>query len=126
MAINKTIVHGRLCAAPELRRTNSGTAVASFTLAWSEKFKDTERKLFLPCVAWANNGEFVSKFFGKGDEAVVEGILSSRKWQDKNGNNRETIELTVDRVHFCGGKRERVADAVEFHEVDASEEVLPF
>lgn len=104
--INKTIVQGRLTRQPELRRTQSGTAVASFTVAWSEKYKETERKLFLPCVAWKNNAEFVSRFFDKGAEIVVEGTLTSRKWQDNDGNNRETVELVADRVHFCGPKRE--------------------
>lgn len=106
MSVNKTIIQGRLVRDPELRRTQSGTAVASFTVAWSEKHKETERKLFLPCVAWKNSAEFVANYFSKGSEIVVEGSLTSRQWQDKNGNNRETVELVVDRLHFCGPKRD--------------------
>ena len=90
----------------ELRRTQSGTAVASFTVAWSEKYKETERQLFMPCVAWRAIAEGASKWFSKGQELVVEGYLTSRKWQDKDGNNRETIELNVDKLHFCGPKSE--------------------
>jgi single-strand DNA-binding protein len=126
--VNKVIIQGRMCATPELRRTNSGTAVTSFTLAWSDKYKDTERKLFLPCVVWANNAEFCAKWFEKGAEVVVEGVLGSRQWQDKNGNNRETIELTVDRLHFCGGKREQQSGYSEqsgFTEVE-DDGSLPF
>lgn len=104
--INKMVIQGRMVRDVELRRTNGGTAVASFTVAWSEKYKDTERKLFLPCVAWGNNAEFASKWFPKGAEVVAEGYLTSRQWQDKNGNNRETLELTVDRLHFCGARKE--------------------
>ena len=64
--INNMVIQGRMVRDAELRRTNNGTAVASFTLAWSEKFKDTERKLFLPCVAWSTHAEFVCKHFPKG------------------------------------------------------------
>ena len=106
MSVNKTIIQGRLVRDPELRRTQSGTAVASFTVAWSEKHKETEKKLFLPCVAWKNSAEFVANYFSKGSEIVVEGSLTSRQWQDKNGSNRETVELVVDRLHFCGPKRD--------------------
>ena len=124
--VNKVIIQGRMCATPELRRTNSGTAVTSFTLAWSDKYKDNERKLFLPCIVWAQNAEFCAKWFEKGAEVVVEGVLGSRKWQDKDGNNRETIELTVDRLHFCGGKRDGNTNVSEgFTEVDDSGD-LPF
>lgn len=126
--VNKVVIHGRMVRDVELRRTASGTAVASFTVAWSEKYKETERKLFLPCVAWGNNAEFASKYFQKGAELVAEGYLTSRQWQDKNGNNRETIELTVDRLHFCGGKREQQSGYSEqpgFTEVEDSGD-LPF
>ena len=126
--VNKMIIHGRMVRDVELRRTNSGTAVASFTVAWSEKYKETERKLFLPCVAWGNNAEFASKWFEKGTELVAEGYLTSRQWQDRDGNKRETIELTVDRLHFCGGKREggNAAPASEgFTEVEDDGD-LPF
>ncbi|MBQ7976580.1 MAG: single-stranded DNA-binding protein [Clostridia bacterium] len=103
--LNKTIIQGRLVRDVELRQTGTGTPVASLTVAWSEKYKDTERKLFMPCVAWGNNAEFATKYFSKGQEICVEGYLTSRQWTDKDGNGRETIELTVDRLHFCG-KRE--------------------
>lgn len=106
MAVNKTIIQGRLVRDPELRRTQSGTAVASFTVAWSEKYKETERKLFLPCVAWKSSAEFVSNYFSRGSEIIVEGSLTSRQWQDKNGNNRETVELVADHLHFCGPKKD--------------------
>ena len=104
--VNKMVLQGRLVRDVELRRTQSGTAVAGFTVAWSEKHGETEQKLFMPCVAWKGTAEMASKWFSKGQELVVEGKLTSRKWTDKEGNNRETIELIVDRMHFCGAKRE--------------------
>jgi single-strand DNA-binding protein len=124
MAINKAIIQGRVCADPELRRTNSGTAVTSFTIAWNDKYKDNERSLFLNCVAWANNAEFCTKYLEKGKENIVDGVLGSRKWEDMNGNKRESVELTVERIHFCGGKRDS-AEPVEFTEVEDSGD-LPF
>lgn len=104
--VNKAIVQGRLVKDPDLRRTDSGTAVCSFTVAWSEKVKDRENKLFLNCVAWQGTAELLCKYFTKGKELVVEGKLGTRKWQDRDGNDRTSTELTVDRVHFCGKKED--------------------
>lgn len=103
--LNHTTIQGRFVRDPELRATQSGTPVAGFTIAWSEKYKDNEQKVFMPCVAWGKQGEFVSKYFAKGQEAIVEGKLISRQWEDKQGNKRETIELIADHVHFCGPKQ---------------------
>lgn len=131
MSINKAIIQGRLTRDPELRYTNSGTPVSSFTVAWSEKRGDTERKLFLPCVAWKKTAEHVQAWFVKGQELIVEGTLGSRQWEDKNGNKRETIELTVGSVHFCGRKETSKLDtlkdspAVQFVEEEDDGE-LPF
>lgn len=104
--VNKMVLQGRLTRDVELRRTQSGTAVAGFTVAWSEKYGENEQKLFMPCVAWKGTAEMASRYFSKGQELAVEGKLTTRKWQDKEGNNRETIELIVERMHFCGAKKE--------------------
>lgn len=104
--LNKCELQGRLTRDPELRQTGSGVAVCSFTVAWSEKYKETETKLFLNCTAWRGTGELVSKYFRKGQEIVVEGALSTREWTDKEGNKRSIVELTADKVHFCGPKQE--------------------
>ena len=100
--VNRTILQGRLCADPEMRRTNNGTAVCSFRVAWSETIKDRETKLFLNCVAWQGTAELICKYWYKGKEILLEGKLSTREYQDKNGNDRSVTEMTVDRVHFCG------------------------
>lgn len=102
--VNKLILQGRLVADPELRHTQSGTSVCSFRVAWSEKYKENETKLFLSCTAWGGTGEMVSRYFQKGKEIIVEGKLSTRSYTDKEGQNRQSTELTVERVHFSGGK----------------------
>lgn len=104
--INKTILQGRLVDDPELRHTPSNVAVVSFKVAWSEKYKETETKCFLTCTAWRNTGEFVSKYFNKGQEIVVEGQLTTRSYKDKEGNNRSVTELIVYKAHFCGKKQD--------------------
>jgi len=128
--LNTTIIQGRLTRDPELRATNTGKSVTSFTVAWSEKYGESEQKLFLPCVAWGTQAEFVSRYFAKGQEIIVDGRLTSRKWQDKDGNNRETTELIANRIHFCGSKQsnsEKVSADVEddFTPFDDGED-LPF
>ena len=102
--VNKVVLQGRIVREVESRTTGAGVTVASFTVAWSEKYKETETKCFLPCTAWRTTGEFIQKYFTKGQEILVEGSLSTREWEDKDGNKRSTIELTVEKAHFCGSK----------------------
>lgn len=101
---NKTVVQGRLCADPEMRQTQSGISVCSFRVAWSEKYKDTERKLFLSCTAWRGMADMICGYFYKGKEIVVEGSLHTEEYTDKEGTKRSAIKLNVDRVHFCGSR----------------------
>lgn len=125
--VNRMVLQGRLCADPEMRTTQSGTLVCSFRVAWSEKYKERETKLFLECTAWGSAGEMISKNFSKGKEIVVEGKLSTRDWEDKQGNKRQSVELTVERVHFCGPKdgSAPVSAPAAFVEVDDDGQ-LPF
>ena len=108
MALNKIFLQGRLTRDPELRRTGSGTAVTSFSLACDRDFKsrsgDKEAD-FIEVVAWKNTAEFVSKYFSKGRMAVVEGRLQIRDWTDKAGNKRTTAEVVADNVYFADSKR---------------------
>ena len=108
--LNKIFIMGRLTRDPELRRTQTGTPVASFTLAVDRDLKDKqtgERKTdFIDCVAWRNTGEFASKYFAKGRVAVVEGRLQMRDWTDKDGNKRRSAEVVADNVYFGDSKRE--------------------
>jgi single-strand DNA-binding protein len=101
---------GRLTRDPELRRTQTGTPVASFSLAVDRDFKDKstgERSTdFIDVVAWRQTGEFVSRYFTKGRMAVVEGRLQIRDWTDKDGNKRRTAEVVADNIYFGDSKRE--------------------
>ena len=109
--LNKVIVMGRLVRNPELRRTNSGTAVASFTIACDRDFKSDggEREAdFIECVAWRNTAEFVSKYFTKGRMAVVSGRLQTRNWTDKEGNKRKATEIIAESVYFGDSKRKEL------------------
>lgn len=130
--VNRTILQGRLCADPEMRRTSNGTAVCSFRVAWSETIKDRETKLFLNCVAWQGTAEMICKYFRKGKELAVEGKLSTREYKDKNGNDRSVTEMTVDRVHFCGknedtqGMPPRTDGKSQLVEMDEDDSDLPF
>lgn len=107
--LNRIIVMGRMTRDPELRRTNSGTAVASFTVAVDRDFKSQSGEKetdFIDVVAWRNTAEFVSKYFSKGRMAVVEGRLQIRDWTDKDGNKRRTAEIVADSVYFGDSKRD--------------------
>lgn len=107
--LNHIVIMGRMTRDPELRRTGSGVAVASFTLAVDRDFtgKDGGEKEvdFIDCVAWRATGEFVSKHFKKGSMAVVSGRLQLRGWTDKDGNKRRTAEVVADNVYFGESKR---------------------
>ena len=108
--LNHITIMGRLTRDPELRRTGSGVAVTSFTLAVDRDFgknEQGERETdFIDCVAWRQTGEFVSKYFTKGRMAVVSGRLQIRGWTDKDGNKRRTAEVVADNVYFGDSKRE--------------------
>lgn len=105
--LNHITVMGRLTRDPELRRTGSGVAVASFTVAVDRDYtaqgqeKETD---FIDCVAWRQTGEFVSKYFAKGRMIVVDGRLQIRSWKDKDGNNRRTAEIVADHCYFGDSK----------------------
>ena len=107
--LNHITIMGRLTRDPELRRTGTGIAVASFTVAVDRDFsgKDGGEKEtdFIDCVAWRQTGEFVSKYFTKGSMIVVSGRLQIRNWTDKEGNKRRTAEVVADNCYFGESKR---------------------
>jgi single-strand DNA-binding protein len=108
--LNHIVIMGRLVRDPELRRTGSGIAVASFRVAVDRDFapKDGgERKAdFIDCVAWRQTGEFISKYFTKGRMIVVDGRLEMRDWTDKEGNKRTSAEINVANAYFGDSKRD--------------------
>ena len=137
--LNTSTIMGRLTKDPELRRTGSGVAVTSFTLAVDRDFSDRttgEKETdFIDCVAWRSTAEFVQKHFTKGKMAVVTGRLQSRNWTDKDGNKRRTAVIVADRVYFGDSKKDGfpTADPVEYptapgqdFPVDEDDSSLPF
>ena len=103
--LNNVTLMGRLVADPELKTTQNGTSVVSFRLAVERNYapQGQERQAdFIPCVAWRQTAEFISKYFAKGRMIAVEGSLQSRNYEDKNGQKRTAIEVIVERVHFTG------------------------
>ena len=116
--LNHIVLMGRLTKDPELRHTNAGTAVAAFSLAVERDFKDKSsgkrQTDFIDVVAWRNTGEFVSRYFTKGRQAVVEGRLQMRDWTDKHGNKRRSAEVIADNVYFAdSNKRDDSAPATQ-------------
>jgi len=112
--LNKIIIMGRLTRDPELRRTQSGTAVTSFSLAVDRDFKSQSGEKetdFIDVVAWRNTAEFVSKYFTKGRMAVVEGRLQLRDWTDNNGAKHRSAEVVADNVYFGDSKRDGGGDS---------------
>ena len=145
--LNVITVMGRLTRDPELRRTGSGVAVASFTLAVETDYKDKDgnrKTIFLDCVAWRGTGEFASKYFSKGRMAVVKGSLDIRDWTDKEGNKRKSAEIVVESMYFADSKKSDdsyggnsydggsypapsyVQNTGEFEAIDDDDEQLPF
>lgn len=137
---NKAILIGRLTAAPELKTTQSGISVASFSIAADRKFtpRGEEKKAdFLNVVAWRQQAEFVCKYFAKGDPIGVEGSIQSRNYEDKSGNKRTAVEIVADSVFFVGGKSDRQQAGnptqrlasppqIDFEEVAMTDDDLPF
>lgn len=108
--MNKSIIMGRLTAQPELRQTQSGIATCRFTVAVNRRFKNANGEYdadFIPCVAWRQTAEFVSRYFSKGSMICVEGSLRTGSYQDKKYQDvtHYTTELYVDNVEFCGSKQ---------------------
>lgn len=139
--LNHIAIMGRMVRDPELRRTGSGVAVTSFTLAVEDDFKDKDgnkKTNFIDCVAWRGLGETVAKYFSKGRMAIVAGKLDIREWTDKDGNKRRNAEVVADNVYFGDSKKEEprcnsygetqdpTATASDFAVLDDEDMQLPF
>ena len=107
--LNHISIMGRLTADPELRRTGTGKAVVSFTIACDKPGKDNGAS-FIPCVAWEKTGEFISKYFEKGSAILLEGRLESRQFDTKDNQKRTVVEVVVSQAHFCERKKEEKSD----------------
>lgn len=129
--MNNICIIGRLTTSPEIKKTTSGVSVCSVSIAVDRDYKVNGEKAtdFIPCVFWRGTAEFVGKYFKKGDMIAVVGSLESRKYKDKDGNNRTVWEIKTDKVNFCGGKKEVSQENTQpFEDVsdELSGEDLPF
>ena len=124
MSLNRITIMGRLTRDPELRRTQSGAPVTSFTMAVDRDFKsqsgDKETD-FIDVVAWRNTAEFAAKYFTKGRMVIASGRLQIRDWQDNNGNKRRSAEVIADSIYFGDSKPQDAQPAVHAVNVDASD-----
>lgn len=129
--LNHITLAGRLTADPELRRTQSGVAVASFNMAVDQDYKtqNGERGVdFIPIVAWRGTAEFAEKYFEKGQMAIVSGRLTSRRYEDKNGNKRTAYEVVASNIYFAGSKAKSETDSApqSFEDLADDDSDLPF
>lgn len=143
--LNHITIMGRLTRDPEMRRTGSGVAVTSFTIACDRDFsgKGSEKETdFIDVTAWRNTAEFVNSYFNKGRMAVVSGRLQIRSWTDKDGNKRKSAEVVAENVYFADSKKEESATSAsssnvqnfvpysapmqEYAVVDGDDDSLPF
>lgn len=128
--LNKVILMGRLAADPELRRTTSGTAVTSFSLAVERaKARDGSKETdFIDVVAWSGTAEFVCRWFQKGQLLALCGRLQTRNWEDREGNRRKSVEVVADEVHFAGSKSDSRQSAAPITADDFADDdgELPF
>ena len=124
--INSVILMGRLTADPELRQTQNGTAVTSFTVAVDRRFQRDQTD-FINVVAWKQTAEFVEKYFKKGSLIALRGSIQQRNYEDKNGNKRTAFEVIADEVSFCGSKADKpqISNNDDFEEIPISDD-LPF
>lgn len=107
--INSICFQGRLTADPEVKKTASDVSFCSLTIAWSEKFKETETKCFLRCKAWRSTADFIGKYFHKGEQIAIQGRLETEEWKDKDGSNRSATVCNIEKVSFCGNKSDTAA-----------------
>lgn len=134
--LNNIVIMGRLTRDPELRRTQTGVAVASFTLACERDFAaqgETRETDFIDIVAWRYTAEFTEKYFSKGQMAIVTGRLQIRNWEDKEGNKRRSAEILADHVYFGEAKRDKTTQGEPqydpqggFSEIEDTDTTLPW
>lgn len=122
--LNHVVIMGRMVRDPELRQLDNGTSVTSFSVAVDRNYVDkttNERQAdFLNVVAWRQTAEFVCKYFHQGDMIALEGSLQSRKYTDKDGNNRTAIEIVASNISFCGGKNGGNANTATTNDASAT------
>ena len=120
---NLGVLTGRLTADPELKTTPNGISVTSFSIAVSRRYRSGEETQadFINMVAWRQNAEFITKYFKKGNMIGIEGAIQTRRYTDKNGNNRTVFEVIANNVQFVESKRESGAEGASFSNADVND-----
>jgi len=128
--LNKVLLQGRFTADPQVE-DKGGFDMCEFTIAWSDKYKERETQCFLRCKSWREQAKFVSQYFSKGQECVVEGRLVTESWE-KDGQKQSRVICNVERINFCGPKSNgnsnpNPKDESDFMSIpEGLEEELPF
>lgn len=123
--LNKTIIQGRFTKEPDIRVLPSGVEMTTGRIAWSEKYKEKETKLFMDIKAWRSTASFIANYFKKGSEIILEGRLETEEWTTDTGENRSRIVLTVDQAHFAGKKEDGATAPTEgYTDIDLGD--IPF
>ena len=127
--LNNVTLMGRITKDIEVKKTNNDVSVTSFTIAVERDFQSggiNKQTDFIDCTAWRGTADFIGKYFHKGSMIAIQGSLQSRKWEDKNGNNRINWEVVVNSAYFCGGRSEGETKPVSvfYDEPDSGD--LPF
>lgn len=133
--MNQVQLIGRLTREPELKQTQQGTPVTTFTLAVDRRFRK-DAVDFIDIVAWRSTAEFAAKYFRKGKRVAVTGSIQVRRWDDKDGNKRKAVEVVADSVEFADGKDQNAGDYAadqmaaaadqQFEEINEEDGELPF
>lgn len=120
---NLVVLTGRLTADPELKTTTNGTNVTTFSIAVERRYRSGEDRQtdFINIVAWQKTAEFITKYFKKGNLIGIEGSIQTRRYQDKNGNNRTAFEVIANNVQFVESKREAGAEGASFSNADVND-----
>ena len=120
---NLVVLTGRITADPELKTTTNGTNVTTFSIAVERSYRSGEERQtdFINIVAWRKTAEFITKYFKKGNLIGIEGSIQTRRYQDKNGNNRTAFEVIANNVQFVESKREEGAEGASFSNADVND-----
>lgn len=110
--LNNFVLQGRLTKDVEYGQTNSGVSYANFTIAWNEKYNETETSLFMNCKSWRGTADLINKYFKKGDELIVEGKIITEVYE-KDGDKKSSTRMIVDEMHFTYGKKNNNDDNVK-------------
>ena len=120
---NLVVLTGRLTADPELKTTSNGLSVTTFSIAVDRRYRSGEERQtdFINIVAWRQTAEFITKYFKKGSLIGIEGAIQTRRYQDKNGNNRTAFEVIANNVQFVESKRDSGVEGASFSNADVND-----